>query len=218
MSTRDIKTIIFDAEGVIVDTEALWDRSQEILMARRGLRYDRSMLKPLMAGRSVEEGVEIMKKHYHLNESVRTLSAERKQLIGNLFEHDIEYINGFPEFLRLARQKNLSCGVATSMDPDLMVKVEKRLPIRALFEGHVYHVADAGNLSKPDPAVFLYAAGKLGSEPGQCLVIEDAPHGIAAAKNAGMSCWALTTTFNADLLQDADGIFENYSQIAEQLF
>ncbi len=218
MKIRDIKTIIFDAEGVIVDTESLWDRSQEILMGRRGLKYDRSMLKPLMAGRSVEEGVEIMKMHYHLNESVRTLTMERKHLISDLFEHDIQYIRGFPEFLRRARQWDLICGVATSMDPALMVKVEKRLPIRALFEGHVYHVAEAGNLSKPDPAVFLYAAQKLDSDPGQCLVIEDSPHGITAAKNAGMFCWALTTTFSAELLQHADGIFENYRQITEQFF
>ena len=218
MITANIKAIVFDAEGVVVDTETLWDKSQEILMARRDLKYDRSLLKPLMAGRSIHEGIGIMKQYFQFKESDDILAEERKQLISNLFETEVEYIPGFNEFFNEVRQKRLNYCIATSMDPSLMNKVDRKLAIRALFDGHVYHVTDAGNRSKPDPAVFLLAADRLDIDPAQCLVIEDSPHGITAAKKAGMQCWALTTTFEAALLEHADRICENYRQVGSWFF
>ena len=60
MGLKNIEAIIFDAEGVVVDTEALWDKSQEELLGRRGLLYDREYLKPKMAGQTLLEGAQLM--------------------------------------------------------------------------------------------------------------------------------------------------------------
>ena len=59
-----IDTIIFDAEGIVIDTEAVWDKGQEIFLQRRGFVYDRERIKPLLTGRTLAEGVEVMKQVY----------------------------------------------------------------------------------------------------------------------------------------------------------
>ena len=187
-------------------------------MERRGLQYDRALLKPLMAGKSIQEGVVIMKRYFPVDEPDAVLSEERMQLISGLFEEEVNFIPGFIRFHEALMHERISTCIATSMHPALMPKIDKRLNIKRLFEGRVYHVADAGNRSKPDPAVFLYAARKMNVRPEQCLVIEDAPHGIAAAKSAGMSCWSITTTFQSSLLMQADRVFANFDQIAADFF
>ena len=53
MNLKHVKAIVFDAEGVVVDTEILWDKSQEVLLGNRGLEYDREYLKPKMAGQTL---------------------------------------------------------------------------------------------------------------------------------------------------------------------
>jgi len=90
---------------------------------------------------------------------------------------------------------------------------DQRLRLSELFNGNVFSVAEIGYVSKPNPDIFLYAARKLNSQPEHCLVIEDSPHGIEAAKRAGMRCIALTTTYTRDKLAQADLVVDSYSQI-----
>ena len=70
---------------------------------------------------------------------------------------------------------------------------------------------------KPNPEIFLKAASKLGLKPDECLVVEDAVNGVEAAKAAGCRCLALTTSFSAELLQKADWITSNLSEVPEEI-
>ena len=88
MDLSHIKAIIFDAEGVVVDTEILWDKSQDVLLGRRALEYDREYLKPRMAGQTLLEGAELMVDYYQLDEKPAAIEKERKELIHDLFEND----------------------------------------------------------------------------------------------------------------------------------
>ena len=107
--------------------------------------------------------------------------------------------------------------IATAMNKTLMVKVEKRLRLQQFFGEHVYYIEDVGNKSKPEPDVFLYAADKLGVKPSDCIVIEDAPHGIEAANKAGMISIGLVTTFSREHLQNADFIADDFEEIQQFL-
>ncbi|NJK85813.1 MAG: HAD family phosphatase [Bacteroidales bacterium] len=71
---------------------------------------------------------------------------------------------------------------------------------------------------KPHPEIYLKAAEKVGIQPSQCLVIEDAINGIVAAKSAGCKCLALTTSFSADKLENADWIVKDLSEIDDEYF
>ena len=88
MDLSSIKGIIFDAEGVVVDTEILWDKSQDILLEKRGLEYDRDYLKPRMAGQTLLEGARLMVEYYKLDEDPSIIAQERNVLIHDLFENN----------------------------------------------------------------------------------------------------------------------------------
>ena len=110
----NIKGIIFDAEGVVVDTEILWDKSQDILLEKRGLEYDRDYLKPRMAGQTLLEGARLMVEYYKLDEDPSNIAQERNVLIHDLFEKDIRYIKGFLPFIDHLNGSPLKKGVATA--------------------------------------------------------------------------------------------------------
>lgn len=213
MGLSHIEAIIFDAEGVVVDTEILWDKSQEVLLGRRGLEYDRDYLKPKMAGQTLLQGAELMVDYYQLDEPAESIEQERKDLIHDLFECEIHFIHGFQGFINKLNGAPVKKSIATAMNKSLMVKVEKKLRLKQFFGDHVYYIEDVDNKSKPEPDVFLYAAKRLGVDPARCIVIEDAPHGIEAANRAGMFSVGLVTTFSHDHLKEADFIADDFSKL-----
>jgi len=213
MDLSHIKAIIFDAEGVVVDTEILWDKSQDVLLGRRGLEYDRDYLKPRMAGQTLLQGAELMVDYYNLDEQPSAIEQERKDLIHDLFENEIHFIHGFVPFINNLNGSPLKKSIATAMNKTLMVKVEKKLRLEQYFGNHVYYIEDVGNKSKPEPDVFLFAARNLGVNSSDCIVIEDAPHGIEAANRAGMFSIGLVTTFSHDHLKNANFIADDFEKL-----
>ena len=213
MDLKHIEAIIFDAEGVVVNTERLWDESQEILLGKRGLEYDRDYLKPRMAGQTLLEGVELMVNYYGLDVNPIDIAHERKVIIEALFDGSIPYIDGFEQFIHWTSTNHLKTSVATAMNRQLMEKVERQLNLKQYFHEHIYFIEDVGNKSKPEPDVFLYAAEKLGVRPEKCVVIEDAPHGIEAAKRAGMVAVGIITTFTREHLLHADFTGRGFDEI-----
>ena len=93
-----ITTIIFDAEGVIIDTEVVWDKAQEEFLRRRGLVYQREKLKPLITGKSQLEAIKVMMNECGLSGDLKTLSIERLNIMRSLLESEVKYVRGFQEF------------------------------------------------------------------------------------------------------------------------
>ncbi|MBS0587293.1 MAG: HAD family phosphatase [Proteobacteria bacterium] len=207
-----IDTIIFDAEGIVIDTETIWDKGQAIFLQRRGFVYDRERVKPLLTGRTLAEGVEVMKQAYRFDGDTEALARERADIVRELFMHETTFIDGFLPFFATVRGRYKTC-IATSMDQELLELVDQHLNLSALFENRIYTLDKVGFRSKPNPDIFLYAAQQLESAPGNCVVIEDAPHGIDAAKRAGMCCIAISTTYDPGKLQQADLIVNAYTEI-----
>jgi len=207
-----ITTIIFDADGVVIDSEKIWDEAQAEFSRRRGLPYERAKLKPLMAGRSQAEAIEIFKKEYGLSEDAQSLAAERMELVKRGFEEGVEFMSGFREFFQRVRSDYKTC-IATSMPEELLAVVDGRLGLSKLFGDRIFSLIAVGYRSKPNPDIFLHAAKQLGAEPATCLVIEDAPHGVEAARRAGMKCIGLTTTFDRETLNRADRVVNSFAEI-----
>ena len=207
-----IDAIIFDAEGIVIDTETIWDKGQAIFLQRRGFVYDRERIKPLLTGRTLAEGVEVMKQAYRFDGDTEALARERADIVRELFMHETTFIDGFLPFFATVRGCYKTC-IATSMDQELLELVDQHLNLSALFENRIYTLDKVGFRSKPNPDIFLYAAQQLESSPENCVVIEDAPHGIDAAKRAGMCCIAISTTYDPGKLQQADLIVNAYTEI-----
>jgi HAD superfamily hydrolase (TIGR01509 family) len=209
-----IEGILFDAEGVVVDSEAIWDKGQDLFLSKRSIVYDREKVKPLLTGQSMIDGVKVMQQLYgdKLSGNIEELAQERIDIIRELFRTQIAFIPGFERFYKSLNDKYKTC-IATAMNKGLLRDVDAKLGLTRLFNNQVFSIADVGGKSKPDPAIFLYAAKQLGLTPERCVVIEDAPHGIKAAKNAGMYCIGISTTYAKDKLQEADQIVDSFSQI-----
>lgn len=218
MLRNSIEAVIFDAEGVVVATESLWDKSMEVFFARRDWVYDRAFLKPKIAGTDLMHGTRILQSLYPFKGDVKTLAHERLAITAQLFQQEISWIPGFNSFFKRLQAEGIPLCIATSMAKELMPAVDQRLGLLKCFQNRVFHVADAGGRSKPFPDLFLFAAAQLKVQAEHCLVIEDAPNGIQAAQAAGMHCAALTTTFAPDLLQSADVIADSYEELSRWLF
>jgi beta-phosphoglucomutase len=207
-----IDTIIFDADGVILDSEKLWDKGQEEFLQRRGFKYHRDQLKHLMTSTSPAEGVLVMQKHYGFTGDPGLLGRERIEIVRSLFESELTLMEGFLDFFNSIKISHKTC-IATSLDEELLSIADRRLGLVGFFGPNIFTIAQVGHKGKPDPAVFLYAAQKMGSRPEQCLVIEDSPYGITAAKRAGMRCLGLATTYDRSRLTEADQVVGSFSEI-----
>ena len=207
-----IEAIVFDAEGVVVDTEPAWDRAQEVLLARRNLAYDREAVKPLLTGRSLTEGTAVLRDTYGLVEDVAALARERAELVSAALAEEATLIPGFGPFFDAVRGL-FRVALATSLDPGLLAPLDRRLGLSDLFDGQIYTLAREDLRGKPYPDLFLQAAAGLAVPPARCLVIEDAPNGVEAARRAGMRCFGLATTHGTEKLRMADRIFDDFADI-----
>lgn len=207
-----IDTVIFDGEGVVLDTEGIWDRGQEEFLRRRGVAYDRERIKPLLTGRSLAEGVRVLREEYGFDGNDEKLAVERLEIVRPLFERDIKFVDGFLEFFENTRSRYKTC-IATALDVDLLRLADRRLQLSALFDSRIFSLEDVNYRSKPNPDLFLHAARALGSTPRSCVVIEDSPYGVEAARRAGMKCIGLASTYDRSKLTGADLVVDAFSEI-----
>lgn len=207
-----IEAVIFDGEGVVFDSEAIWDKGQREFLGRRGILYDRDRLKPLLTGRSLVEGVRVMQGLLGFAGDPEVLARERLEIVRSFFGAEINFLEGFLTFHAQVRAFCQTC-MATSLAPELLAVTDRSLGLSHLFAGKVFSLTDVGSRGKPEPDLFLFAARQLGSPAEHCLVIEDAPLGVEAAKRARMRCVALTSTYNRALLTAADLIVDHFEEI-----
>ena len=205
-------TIIFDADGIVLDSEDSWVEGTTEFLRRKGFVYDKEKLMPLMIGGSVEDGVRIMQKEYGFGGDANKLARARVELVKKHYETELQFVKGFEEFYSKVREKYKTC-IATSLDSVLLKIADEKLGLTKLFGNRIFTIADVGFVSKPNPDVFLYAAKKMNSKPENCIVIEDSPRGVKAAKSAGMFCVALTTTNKKEALTGADVVVGSYHKV-----
>jgi HAD superfamily hydrolase (TIGR01509 family) len=180
--------VIFDLDGLLADTEPLWTESARRLLARRGLTYD-AAIKVLTMGRHPVEVMGIYKAHFGLEGAPDALTAERFDLLRELYRTELRAMPGAVELVQALDAERVPMIVASSSPASLIQLVLERLGLRPPLERwlgseHVQH-------GKPAPDLFLMAAAELGVEPRCCVVLEDSPAGLLAARAAGMRCVAV---------------------------
>jgi len=177
-----IEAILFDCDGVVLDSETIWDRCEEEFLRRRGIAFDVARTKPLITGLSQQAGVLLLQEQYGVEGDPDALVAERLEIIRGLFEREVRFTEGFPEFYESKVRGRYATCIATSMPEELFAVADRKLAISRFFGSRVYFPSHVGGRAKPAPDLFLYAAGQLGAPPERCLVIEDSPRGIEAAR------------------------------------
>lgn len=191
-----IEAILFDFDGLLADSEPLAKAAWQRFLAR----YDRVLEQDLidrMFGLRLLEGAVIVRQEMNLALSVEQVMAERDEeflasLPGNLMP--------MPEAVATVvamRERGLRVGLATSGHQRYIQIALHELGLAQAFDAIV--TGDTVTQGKPAPDIFLRAAELLGVTPAACVVVEDAPHGIAAAKAAGMFAVAVPNELTQDL-------------------
>jgi beta-phosphoglucomutase len=137
------------------------------------------------------------------NSLISVLLQEKENIFfGLLQETQLKTSPGVETWLNVLESKEIPCAVASSSTLSTIVMIVERLGITRYFSAFI---SGARLLyGKPNPEIFVRAAGALNAVPGRCLVIEDAPLGVEAALGAGMKCLALGTTVPLEMLSRAD--------------
>ena len=185
-----IEAIVFDLDGVIVDSEQVWDDVREQLAQERGGRWHEGAQAAMM-GMSSPEWSAYMHDEIGLRESPEEINAEVVARMLDRYRERLPLIDGAVEAVRrLAPEFRL--GVASSSNRPLIEAVLERAGIADLFDAVVSSEEVAGG--KPAPDVYLEAMRRLGAEPERTAAIEDSSNGIRSAHAAGMRVIALPNT------------------------
>lgn len=203
--------VIFDLDGVLVDSAPTIQESFGIVLGRHGIRLNEQEIKSAL-GTSVRDLVKIWKEKYGFSMDCEQFSKEAGELQFLLLAR--AQIN--PVLLSLLdslEKRDVPLGIGTASRRWRAERILDILQVRRFFSSVV--TADDVPNHKPDPDVFLAAAKALNMVPSRCVVIEDAPNGIEAAKRAGMKAIGLLNEFHsqADLAR-ADWIIRSFSELS----
>lgn len=186
---KQISAVIFDMDGTIIDSEPLWQRAEISGFKRVGVSLTVEDCKQTIGVR-IDQVVEHWYRKFPWPEV--SLDAVRESILdGVCFLMSTEGTpkSGVPEAIALLRERGLPLAIASASYQRIIETALRKLGIFDAFS--VIHSAEFEKLGKPDPAVYLTTAKKLGVEPERCLVFEDSLAGIRAAKAAGMTCVAV---------------------------
>ena len=211
---RKLEAVLFDMDGVIIDSEPLWTEAERQLLARRRLEYA-PQLKTAMMGRDAKEAVALLLSYYKLREDIDDVIAERNQLIAELFKENLQAVPHVLDLLKSVRDLRIKTGLVSSSPRRLVELAVDKLEIAALFD--ITLSGEQVTRGKPAADIYLTAAGRLEVDPENCLVIEDAPLGVAAAKDAGMCCLAITTSATEMELTAADMVVRSFAEVDVEL-
>lgn len=189
---QGITALIFDMDGTMVDSMPYHQKSWLLFAQKHGLTIDIADLMRRTTGRT---GAECMNELFQRDiepQAAGPLIAEKEAIYRALFGPVFAEVAGFKQFAARAQASGLKVGVGTAGDQHNIAFVMSHLlmPIAPL----AIVGGDEGLSGKPDPAIFLEVARRLHVPPAQCLVFEDAPYGIEAARRAGMRAVAICTT------------------------
>jgi HAD superfamily hydrolase (TIGR01509 family) len=209
-----IDTILWDMDGVLVETSEAHYRSWLAAAEHFNFHFNR----------------ELFLRYYGMNNAGtlrgvlgEAVSADLIKKIGIYkeirFREDmkdiIELLPGVADWLERFKKLGFRQAVASSGPPENIAFSIDATGIRKYFTALI---SCSGGPGKPDPWVFQEAARQLNASPDTCLVIEDTPNGVKAARNAGMRCLAVTTSNPASALREADLVVENLGKLDYDTF
>jgi HAD superfamily hydrolase (TIGR01509 family) len=186
-SAVELQAVLFDMDGVVADTHSIHKEGWRQTLVNRGRPVDEHVLSVVLEGRRRDEIIRLLFGDVPADEAA--LIAREKEESFRLRAHQVTTLPGIPELLEELHGLCVPVALATSASRGRAVMILSQLGLETKF--HVVVCGDDVPASKPNPAIFLIAAQKLGVPPHQTLVLEDSTAGVLAAKAAGMTCLAV---------------------------
>lgn len=191
-----IKAVIFDMDGLIVDSEPIESESLEILLQKYGktARYNSNGLihKP-----GVNVGVfEKLKADYSLEDEIKVIRKQKRRIFTSLIKKGVEPKEGLKGLIDTLKEKKVKIALASNRNIKHVKLILSTMAIDLLFE--VIIGPSPKRKHKPSPDIYLATAKKLKVKPEECLVLEDSETGVIAGKDAGMKVIAVPNSYTKD--------------------
>ena len=199
-----IEAVIFDMDGVLVDTEEFICEAAMKYFEELGVQVKAEDFLAFV-GMGENRYIGGVAEKYGLPIDIVQAKKRTYEIYDLIVRGRIDPLDGVMDFLARCKRLGIKTAVATSAD---RTKMEINLREMGLTEASFNACVNGLEVErkKPHPDIFLFAAQKIEAQPERCLVVEDAISGVAAAKAAGMKCLALMTSFSAEQLAAADWI------------
>lgn len=208
------KAVIFDLDGTLLDSMWLWREIDVEYLGGFGIEIP-SGLQRSIEGKSFTETAVYFKERFNIPDTVDGIKSSWNRMAMSKYCNKVMLKQGAKEFIACLHNKNIKLGIATSNSRELTEAALRARDIYGYFKAIV--TGCDVKLGKPNPEIYLKAAGLLEVEPEDCLVFEDVPQGILAAKNAGMTTCAVDDEYSRAFLKEkkmlADYFVTDYNNI-----
>jgi HAD superfamily hydrolase (TIGR01509 family) len=207
--------VIFDCDGVLVDSERLVQRVEMEQLAELGWPITLAEIYEQHLGRSEADIAANIERH--TGSPLPSDFAERRaRAIWDAFERELQPVPGINEAIAAVRSAGFSTCVASSGSHDKLRFTLGRTGLYDHFEGRIFS-AEAVRHGKPAPDLFLHAAASMQATPTACVVVEDSPAGISAALAGGMGVIGYAGLTPAYLLSKADAVIDDLALLADTI-
>lgn len=211
---KDIRAVIFDLDGTLVDSMWMWKAIDIEYLGRFGIPLPPTLQQDI-EGMSFSETAVYFKERFQLPDSIQQIKDDWNQMAWDKYTHAVPLKPGARSFVEKCRAKGIKLGIATSNSRELVDNVIKALQLQDFFDC-IMTSCDVTR-GKPAPDVYLAVAQRLNIPPEYCLVFEDIIPGIQAGINAGMRTCAVEDEYSkADAAQKAalaDYYITDYDEI-----
>ena len=207
----NIRAVIFDMDGVLVDSEPLINAAAIAMFKEKGLIVQPDDFLPFV-GAGDDRYIGGVAEHYGLPLDVAAAKKRTYEIYLDLVPSLLEAFPGVPDLIQECRRAGLLLAVASSAD---LIKVRanlEKIDLPIPFWDKVV-TGEAFLNKKPAPDIFLTAAQRLGVHPAECVVVEDEVNGLQAANAARMRCVAVATSFHPDQLVEADVVRDSITDV-----
>ncbi len=211
---KDIKAVIFDVDGTLIDSMWIWKQVDIEFLGKRGIPLP-ERLQMEIEGMSYSETAVYFKERFNLPESLEEIKEEWRLMAEDYYKCHIQLKSGAKEFLKLLYDKGLTLGIATSNSRELVDCMLANHGIRKYFSN--IRTSCEVEKGKPYPDVYLKVAEDMGIDPCRCLVFEDTLSGVMAAKSAGMRVFAMADEISLEskdkLIELAEGYIHSFNEV-----
>lgn len=203
--------IIFDMDGVLVDSEEFICKAACMMFAELGLAVAPEDFVPFI-GMGENRYLGGVAEKYQFPVAIDAIKKRTYDIYLDIIRGELKPLPGVGEFIEACRKEGRLLAVASSADRRKVEGNLREIGLDTRLFGTIVTGEDVVH-KKPDPEIFLLAASRLKLNPADCLVVEDAVSGVTAAKAAGAKCLALTTSFPREKLSKADFFAPNLAHV-----
>ena len=202
----NIKAILFDMDGVVIDSEKLYSQTEKKLLAQYGVKFDESDWH-YIKGCTEKQFYDLVYSKFNINIPRNQLIDKGRNFLKMVFTQELEYMNGFNEIYSVFK-KQYKLALVTSTGPELVNHINSLLSIYEKFD--IVITSEDTTIHKPQPEPYLIAMERLQLQPNQCIIFEDSIQGIKAGKAAGSYVIALEGSLEKEVLTEADLIISSF--------